>query len=155
VANTDIEKPKSTELAERKARYRDHVIREITSGKKPTEVARALAKDDPVKARRHRARIRRILWSDEGQKQLMQAAKLEALVGAVRTIPAVTRRAERGRVDAAKFLGEVSGFHNPKVNHEHSGEVKFKFVAVPRPALTPERKAVEEAIVDADVVEED
>ncbi len=73
-------------------------------------------------------------------------AQLEALSA----IPAVGRRARKGNVPAAKLLLEMAGYHNSKVDHNHSGEVKISINNVARP---PREKDVVD-IPDADVVEE-
>lgn len=48
------------------------------------------------------------------------------------TTVAVGRRGRRGRIDAAKLIYETTGFHNPKVKHEHSGDINIK-IDMPRP----------------------
>jgi len=65
---------------------------------------------------------------------------------------AMVRRAKRGRVDAFKFLMEMSGIHAPRVQHQHSGQVELVLTQMPRPANT--NKELNESVVDAEVVEE-
>lgn len=74
------------------------------------------------------------------------AAKVDLLVGLKPVVRAMVRRGARGRMDAARIILEASGFHNPRVKHEHSGEVTIK-LDMPRP------KFEQDEIVDADVVE--
>jgi hypothetical protein len=59
---------------------------------------------------------------------------------------AVGARAKRGRIDAAKLLMESTGFHNPRVKHEHSGDIKLT-LNIPRPSFDGE-------VADADVVDD-
>jgi len=48
---------------------------------------------------------------------------------------------------------EASGFHNPRMDHHHSGKIEIEFKGTMRPpAIVDESKA--EPIVDATVVEE-
>ena len=73
-------------------------------------------------------------------------AKVEMLLALVPATRALGQRAARGRPDAAKLLFEATGFHNPRVKHDHSGEIKIK-LEIPRPAF-------ESDVVDADVVDD-
>ena len=73
---------------------------------------------------------------------------------------ALSRRAKRGRVDAIKLALEVTGVHNPRVKHEHSGDISIS-LNMPRPPVVENNivgapaQAVEDGtIVDAEVVEE-
>lgn len=67
-------------------------------------------------------------------------------------VQAMIRRSKRGRVDAFKFLMEMSGIHAPRVQHQHSGQVELVLTQMPRPANT--NKELNEPVVDAEVVEE-
>jgi hypothetical protein len=90
----------------------------------------------------------------------MQGQIVEHLEGMT---AAQVKRALRGRTDAFKLLLEVGGIHNSKVQHEHSGGIELKLVAVPRPPPvdnTPNerpgpRPQLDEAIVDAEVIDDD
>lgn len=69
--------------------------------------------------------------------------------GLIPITDALIRRAAKGRPDAIKLAYEASGFHNPRVKHDHSGEINIK-LDMPRP------KQVESGeVVDAEVVEDD
>jgi hypothetical protein len=59
----------------------------------------------------------------------------------------LSRRARTGRPDAVKLALEVTGIHNPKMQHEHSGDISIR-LELPRP--TPP-KAID--VPDADVVD--
>jgi hypothetical protein len=63
---------------------------------------------------------------------------------------AVARRGSKGNIPAAKLAMEASGFHNPRMDHHHSGKIEIELKGVPRPAATVD----EDHVVDADVVEE-
>jgi hypothetical protein len=148
MANLPAEQPKSTLTP-----YQARVAELIADGTPPAELARRLARGDKKKARRLRARFRYWVYNNvEFQTRLLAQAKGEAALQATAAMPAVGRRAQRGRVDAAKLLLEVSGMHNPKVQHEHSGDIKVTLATMPRP------KAVEtvdgnDEVVDAEVVD--
>jgi hypothetical protein len=128
----------------------------LANGMTPAALARKLAKGDKKKAQRLRARFRYWVWHVPAfQQALMAQAKGEAALQATAAIPAVGRRAQRGRVDATKLLLEVSGMHNPKVNHEHSGEVKITLATMPRPEPVETEDSVDsDAITEAEIVDE-
>lgn len=79
--------------------------------------------------------------------------------GITEAIPEITealvRRATRGRPDAIKLALEIAGIHNPRVSHEHSGDITVTLASVPRPEPVVNPNAqLEEPVVDAEVVEE-
>lgn len=119
---------------------------------KPGEIARRLAKGDKDKARKYRARIRYLSYNhtEEMGQRLAYKLKAEMMVGTGGVVQAVIKRGERGRIDAAKLIFEMTGLHNPKVQHEHSGEIAIK-LDIARPPRTVDEDAT--GIVDADVVE--
>src|SRR3982751_3620137 len=123
------------------------VLDAIADGAEPADIARKLAKGDKVKAREWRHRIR--YWMRENQTfrdHLGLDGRIEAMGMTGMAVHALGRRAQRGRVDAIRLAFEVSGFHNPKVqhNHEHSGTIDINLKMGGRP----------EPVVDAEVVEE-
>lgn len=122
----------------------------LHAGIKPSEIARRLAPDDPQKRAMWRRRIWSIVYHDNRiPVALAGRAKVEMMLGLGPASRALVRRASAGRPDAIKLLFEASGFHNPRVRHEHSGEVTIK-VDMPRPKFTDEQ----EAVTDAEVVED-
>lgn len=124
----------------------------IHSGVKPNEIARRLAPNDPDRRKYWRTKIRRLLQSDARlAARLADNAKIEMMTGLGPATVALTRKARAGRVDAIKLLFEASGLHNPRVQHEHSGEVNIK-VSIPRPDVA--KTHAEDPIVDADVVDD-
>jgi len=123
------------------------ILRAIADGQTPSSVARKLAKGDARKAQVWRQRIRRwMLQQAEFRDGVAMNGKAEAMLWTGPAIQALGRRAMRGRVDAIRLLFEVSGFHNPKVDHrhEHSGQIDIRLTMGGRP----------EPVVDADVVED-
>jgi hypothetical protein len=126
------------------------VAEAIVAGKRPWQIAKQLAKGDLKKTRSLNKRIRRLMWNDAWMAHAVEGYKRAAAIDAITTRPALAKRASRGRTDAHKLLLEVSGLHNPRVQHEHSGDIRISLTTVPRPVATSEP---DEPIVDADVVE--
>lgn len=81
-----------------------------------------------------------------------ESAMGELLSGLEGAAEALVRRAHRGRPDAIKLLFEATGFHNPRIKHEHSGDIKLT-LDLPRPGVASP-PGLPEPVVDADVVEE-
>jgi hypothetical protein len=77
---------------------------------------------------------------------LAEETQLTMMIGVGPALRALNARANSRNVQAIKLLLEATGVHNPRVRHEHSGEIKIKFEA-PRPTF-------EQHITDADVVED-
>jgi hypothetical protein len=122
----------------------------IASGMPTSKIALKLAGGDKRKAHNLRRQIRRWVYTDpKFASALASTAKAEAFLQFVQAVPAVGKRAGRGRVDAFKVLGEFTGAHNPKVQHEHSGEINIKISGMPRP-----QPVADDHVVDAEVVEE-
>jgi hypothetical protein len=71
----------------------------------------------------------------------------EVMLGTPSIAGALVRRASKGNVPAAKLAMEASGFHNPRVKHEHTGDIKVTIDNAPRPPV------VEDDVVDGTVVE--
>lgn len=135
---------------------KDQKLREVIAsylieGYSPGQIAKAFHGNDKKAKKRMRAKVRKLLANDpklaeEVGKRGM--AKLTARLGPV--LDGLIGKAETGNPIAAKLVLEASGFHNPRTQHEHSGEVKIT-MSIPRPAA-PEQKTID--IPDADVVEE-
>lgn len=95
-------------------------------------------------------KLRRIALNNPLVAQgIAEEARLHLMVGLPKASEALAARAGRGRPDAIKLMYEASGFHNPRVQHEHSGEIKVK-LEMPRPKFDADAGHV----VDADVVDE-
>lgn len=80
---------------------------------------------------------------------ILAEAHHEAVAALPRALRGAARAAARGRVDAIKWLGEVTGLHNPRVDHNVAGEIRIT-MDIPR----PKRVEAAEDVVDADVVED-
>lgn len=124
------------------------------------KIAKVLAKGDPKKAKMWRSRIR--YWASNVpafQLAVADAAKGELIMGVPQSSRALIKRASRGRVDAIKLAYEASGFYNPRIQHEHSGDIKVT-IDIPRPERVDERPGNSSAagpgpeVVDAEVVED-
>lgn len=151
------DRPKQSSVKPARA---EKIRRYLHKGYTPQEAAK---KTVPKPGRKQRLALRqayRILATDQ---TLQQAIAEEAKGILVRGVPvastAVTKRASRGRVDAAKLVFEASGFYNPRIQHEHSGDIKVT-IDIPRPERVDERPGNSSAagpgpeVVDADVVED-
>lgn len=115
------------------------------------EVAKKLAPNNPRKQKNIRRQFRRIIGERPSiayeQSLITKGVFLEEMEQAAE---AVARRAKRGRVDAAKLMLEVTGLHNPRVKHEHSGDININLKGLTRPPAVE----TEDSVVDADVVED-
>jgi hypothetical protein len=133
-------------------------IAELASqGKTVPEIARKLAGDDPAEQKRLRQYIRRLGHDEQFQVALGGMAKVESIFHVGPTIKAMGRKARAGRIDAAKLMLEVSGFHNPRVQHDHGGQVEIVIKNAPRPERVTEQYLGDEQlgdIVDAEVVDD-
>lgn len=114
------------------------------------KIAEQLSKGDPAEAKRWRQRLRRMASSEEAARLAAEEIRGIATLGTVPATKALVKRAKRGRVDAIKLLFEMTGVHNNKVQHEHSGEVSITIKGMQR----PEPVATEDSVVDAEVVED-
>lgn len=133
-------------------RLLDALSEALHTGKRPAEIARHLAPNDPVRRKYWRDKIDRTLKHDDRLAlRLAGNARVEHLLGIGPASRSLARKARAGRVDAIKLLFEVSGLHNPRVSHEHSGEVNIK-VTMPRPDFKSTQ--AQEPVVDADVVDD-
>lgn len=135
-------KPEPTEVHET-------IVDWLEQGKTLPELAKRLAKGDRRRANTLRRRFQRMVANDPLLQMAIYSRAKAGLVTAVPgTVEAVRKRAQRGRMDAAKIVLEASGVHNPRVQHEHSGEISVK-LDMPRP------KFIEaEAVEDAEIVDE-
>lgn len=126
----------------------------INKGMTTHEIATKLAKGSPQKYKSVRAQLRRILATDDKyQVKTGLEAKGAMIEGLVDVTEAMVRRGSRGNVPAAKLVYEATGFHNPRVEHKHSGKVEIAFTGVQRAPLIVDETAAG-PIVDATVVED-
>jgi hypothetical protein len=121
----------------------------LADGKNYKEIAEQLAKGDPRKAKNWRQRFRNwVIRDEEFAQQLAAVSHAEVVLGTPSIAGALVRRASKGNIPAAKLAFEASGFHYPRVKHEHTGDIKVTIANAPRP---PE--VVDEQVSDAEVVE--
>ena len=123
------------------------VLDAMADGKTVRQIAERIGGSDMAERKRWRTRIRHWMSDDPAfRAALGLAAKTQHMEDLLPATIALGRRASRGRVDAIRLLYESSGFHNPKVqhNHEHSGSIDIRLTMGGRP----------EPVVDATVVED-
>jgi hypothetical protein len=130
----------------------------IDKGYTAAAIGKKLYPNDERKAKLASRQAYRILATDaEIQKALAEEGKGVLIEATPATARAVVKRSLRGRTDAAKLVFEASGFHNPRVQHEHSGDIKVT-LAIPRPEskeIGPGKEEDGQPVVDAEVVEEE
>jgi hypothetical protein len=128
------------------------IVRRLASGQTINAIAKALHKKFPRRAvSTWRYHILRTVGRSEWVQQELAMVGRSELMGAVPGAAAgVGRMSKRGRTDAAKLIFEATGFHNPRVKHEHSGDVSIT-LNIPRPQPVVNEDGYD--VVDADVVE--
>lgn len=138
-------------LTEREEGFREAIAELIFLGHQPHEIAKMVYPEDEVKRKRLRNKLRRWVREDaDFHARVAARAHGEMVVGLGPSVRALVRRASRGNPQALKLLFEASGFHNPKMKHEHSGEVKIK-LEMPRPPVVEDEAG---PVTDAEVVED-
>lgn len=126
----------------------------IAKGWTVDEIVEALGRGDKRRERVIKQQLRRLASEDEWIQQYIGGAAKGALILGIEDITdAMVRRGSRGNVPAAKLAMEASGFHNPRMDHHHSGKIEISFTGVQRAPLIVDELA-SETIVDAEVVEE-
>jgi hypothetical protein len=124
----------------------------LVQGKSLYAVAKELAARNGHSARTYNRILRRWLTQNEMvQKELAMAAQSELVGGTPKVARAVVNRGGRGNPNMARLALEASGFHNPKVDHKHSGEVKITLSGIPRPSAGPDETP---PVTDAEVIED-
>jgi hypothetical protein len=118
----------------------------LGDGLTPREVVKAYGRGDPAKEKKMRQILRR--WRTEAgfQSMILQATKGELHLNLGAITSGLARRAKAGRPDAAKLALEFSGAHNPRMQHEHSGDIAIH-LELPRPKAidVPEAEVVEDS----------
>lgn len=84
------------------------------------------------------------------QESIVGRARFNMMAGLPEASAALARRAGRGNVPAIKLVYEATGLHNPRVQHEHSGDITIH-MDIPRPTFTQDVDST--AVEDAEVVE--
>jgi hypothetical protein len=123
------------------------VVEGVMEGRSIAQMSRSLERKDKARYRKWHKILVQTMLMPEVTQQIHGTAMAYALQDLPEVVAAVGRRGKTGRMDAARWLGEVTGFHNPRVRHEHSGEITIK-MDMPRPVR-------EENVIDAAVVEDD
>jgi hypothetical protein len=130
------------------------IIACLGKGMSPPQIAKHMYPEDKKARRTMRLRIWRMVREDaQFHVKVAQQAKAQMVTDLLPATQALGRRAKKGRPDAIKLLFEASGFHNPKVKHEHSGDIKVT-LDMPRPKRVETLDANDDEVVDAEVVEE-
>lgn len=127
-------------------RYLEAIADQIAAGHRPDDIARRIHPNDPAKRKKLRRRIWYSVYHDQRlAERIGIRAHGELLLALVPATMGLARKAKRGDVQAVKLLTEASGFHNPRIKHDHTGSIEVK-LTMPRPER-PE-------IPDAEVVED-
>lgn len=135
-------------------RFQEVVAEAIARGATVGQISRKLAKGDKRKYHRYYSKITRLAKVDpKFQARIAQSTNGEMWLDLGAINKAVTSRAKRGRMDAVKAVWAATGFHNDRVDHNHSGEIQIS-VNIPRPTAVEDHTALNEAVVDAEVVED-
>lgn len=153
VANPSTDLVQSSKADLKREKLHDGLIEALNRGETPPQIAKRLSKGDPAKYKSIRKKVWRIIRSDaEFHRRLGERAKGQMVVDMLPAVNAVGKRAARGRMDAAKLLLEATGVHNPRIKHEHTGEIKVS-LDLPRPKFV--EATVADDVVDAVVAEID
>lgn len=145
-------RPQSESLQSSKLdEFENRIADLIFLGKSVRWIAKQLQPEDKLARRRLRERLRALLNRPQFAAAISERAQQEMLVGLGPAVSALSRRAAKGRPDAIKLLFEASGFHNPKVKHEHSGKIEVN-LNMPRPVMP--KNEDDDDVVDAEVVDD-
>lgn len=144
-------KKKSSELT----KFEEKALELFAKGHRPPDIAYAKYPDDRIKRQKLRRKLWRLIQRDARiQSALAERAKAELVLGVAPASERLAKRSRRlGKPQEVKLLFEASGFHNSRVQHEHTGDIKIS-LDMPR----PERLSVDpedEEVIDAEVVDED
>lgn len=130
----------------------DTIAEQLAFGHHPREIAAVLHPGDPRSQRATRREIERLVRMDPRiYKQVLDHARVDLASGVGPSLRGLIRRARGGNPQAARLVLEIAGVHNPRVKHEHKGDIKIKLEGLPRPQF--ERTGIDDQVVDADVVE--
>lgn len=124
----------------------------IAEGMRPAQIAKRIHPEDKEARKDLRRRIWKLVREDaEFQARVASRARGEMVLDLIPATRRLGKRAKRlGKAQETKLLYEASGFHNPRVKHEHSGDISIK-LEIPRPEKVSH---VDDDVVDAEVVEE-
>lgn len=124
------------------------LLEACSRGIHPRELAKRLHPHDR-QARRvaYRRLMHHMLYDERVAQAIREEVQVSFMVGLPPAGRALSNRSAARDVRAIKLLLEATGVHNPRIQHEHSGEIRIKF-DIPRPTFESD-----DDIVDADVVE--
>lgn len=130
------------------------LIDALDRGEHPLAIAKRLQPTDKKAQRRVRRQLEaHCLQDGRVAAGIVNKSKLTLMVGLGPATKALVGRAGRmGKPDAVKLVFEASGFHNPRVQHEHSGEITIK-LDMPRPKFEADGAIDTTSVEDADVVD--
>lgn len=138
------------------SKFQEKVAELVARGYQPAEIARLRFPGNTDEDKRRRHLLRKKLWravrSDAiVHQRVAEIAKAHLVMGVAPASQRLAKRSKRlGKSQDVKLLYEASGFHNSRVQHEHSGDIKIT-LDIPRPT----RLSIEDdEVVDAEVVEE-
>jgi hypothetical protein len=134
-------------------RAKDRLAMEIAVERSWRDAVEVLSKGDRTASKRWRRRFLRWAQEEDFQRMLTGYMKAVELLETPETLRALYRRAVKGNIPAIKLALESSGYHNPRVQHEHSGEVSITIKNAPRPVRTADHTEADAPVIDADVVE--
>ena len=149
-----------TKEEEKAERFKEVTAELIYRGVTPAQIAKALHPEDKRERNKMRKSLLRMVRRDaDFAAKIAEKAHGEMVMSLGRVTRALIKRAERGRPDAIKIIFEASGFHNPRIKHDHSGNIAIT-LNIPRPEEPEKPKKVpnlergedDPPVVDAEVV---
>lgn len=124
---------------------------QLAMGYHPRDIARRLHPHNPREMRKARRRIEQAIKSDPRlYANVLDHVRTDIMSGVGPAVRGLIKRAKSGNPQASRLILEIAGVHNPRVKHEHQGDIKIKLEGLPRPKF--ERASIDDEIVDADVV---
>lgn len=142
--------PKVVELSQEAI---NALAEQLAMGYHPRDIARTLHPKNPRGQQAAKRRIERLIQNDPRiYNQVLDHVKADIASSIGPAMRGLVRRADKGNVHAARLILEIAGVHNPRVRHEHKGDIKIKLEGLPRPRFEDTGNDAD-SIVDADVVE--
>lgn len=131
---------------------RAKIRRLLMRGYTVNQIAEYISKGDEKKYRAVKSQLNMMVSEDEATQLILGAvAKGQAISALPDATEALIRRACKGNIPAIKLLYEATGFHNPRVQHEHSGDISITLKGIDRPAVVDDHQ---DPIVDAETVDD-
>lgn len=135
-----LPEPREKANPEKLSHFDRRVIGLLLNGYSQRDIVLHLAKGKPGDRQRIMKRYRRLVRRAVSRSEQFHMDQRNQSLGSLwLALPDITdaliRRAKRGRPDAIKLAWEAMGFYNPKVKHEHSGDIEIR-LTLPRPERT-------------------